>query len=71
MKLEVGAAMTNPDDAIEHVVVRCGQWQREFDSIENIRLNLSELGSGSKTLEITVTTQNGLSDTTSLRLIVQ
>lgn len=71
VKLEVGAAMTSPDDAIEHVVVRCGQWQREFDSIENIRLNLSELGSGSKTLEITVTTQNGLSDTTSLRLIVQ
>lgn len=69
--LKVGAAMNNPDDAVQHIVVRCGQWQEEYDDIGNIRLDLSELGTGSKTLEITVTTRNGLSDTTNLRLAVE
>lgn len=69
--LDVGVALKNPEDGVETVTVSCGTWSETFHAAGELKLDLSQLGSGSKTLEITLTTKNGLTDTTSIRIKVE
>ncbi len=69
--MDVNAATTNPEDKVKQVVVSCADWQQTFDAAGKVTLDISSLEKGSKTFVVSVTTNNGCTDTTSIRLIVE
>ncbi len=71
VKLKLGLSLKNPEDSISGITVTCGDWSADFTDPDGILLDLSSLGTGSKTLQVTVMTQNGLHDSASVRINVQ